>query len=50
MVETISVAINDSSDMCFVLTCNKHICKIYKGREMYRRYIQADTLLFICYC
>ena len=27
---------------------NKYICKIYKGREMHRRYVQAGTLFFIC--
>ena len=47
-VETTSVAINDSSDvLCFI--SNKCICKIYDGREMDRRYVQAD-ILFICYC
>ena len=31
VVETISAAINDTSDvLCFDLS-NKHICKIYKG-------------------
>ena len=29
---------------------DKNICKICKDREMHRRYVQADTLLFICYC
>ena len=32
--------------MCFVLTLsNKYICEIYEGREIHRRYVQADTLL-----
>ena len=29
---------------------NEYIYKICKAREMHRHYIQADTLLFICYC
>ena len=33
--------------MCNVLT---YIYEIYKGREMLRYYVQADTLLIICYC
>ena len=28
---------------------NKYIYEIYKGREMHRDYVQADSLLFICY-
>ena len=52
MVETISVAISDSSDvLCFDLylinVFEKSPCK---GREVHRRYVQADTLLFTCYC
>ena len=29
---------------------NEYIYEICKAREMHRHYIQADTLLFICYC
>ena len=35
--------------MIVVISSNKYIYKIYKGREMHRCYVQADTLLFICY-
>ena len=28
----------------------RYIWEIYEGREMHRRYVQADTLLLICYC
>ena len=35
----------DSSEVC-----NKYIYEVCKGKEMHRHYVQADTLLFICYC
>ena len=50
VVETLSVAINDSFD---VLYFNLYLINklgrytIYKGSKMQRRYVQTDTLLFI---
>ena len=29
---------------------NKYILENYEGIAIHRRYVQADTLLFICYC
>ena len=50
-METISVAINDNSDvLCFDLYLINIFVKSNKGREMHRREVQADTLLFISYC
>ena len=40
--------VKNTSDVLWPIS-NKYICKIYKGREMLRHYVQADTLLFICY-
>ena len=44
------MAIADSSSMRRFDQCNKYIYEIYKGRDMHRHYVQANTSLFICYC
>ena len=50
VVETILVVITDSSDVrCFDLYLINIFTKSTKA-ERCRHYVQADTLLFICYC
>ena len=51
VAETISVTINDSSDLlCFELYLINIFVKSAKGRELCRCYLQSDTSLFISYC
>ena len=50
IVETISVTITDSSNVwCLDLYLINIFTKSTKA-EMHRHYVQAGTLLFICYC
>ena len=52
VVDAISVATKDCSVVVSfdLYISNKYICKIYFGRKVHRRYVKADTLLFICCC